>query len=208
MRMRGVILSMVLFAGCHDVGPAQPMGLADARANLIQVAGHGSADAFCTEPGRRAFRQAVRTFSAAVEVEHAPNALMGVAATPDEAWGLVSMGVLARIVHPSDLRGASQALAATMDIPGATAPGFTESRAAMERACPQLITFYRELAAFGRIQQSLREAGDGIDDRQRRRLNDRAQAQQQRMMAAAQALERKMRENGWNGETSDAVLGR
>lgn len=208
MRVRGVILGVVLLAGCDDVGPAQTMSLTDARANLMHVAGRGSADAFCTEAGRREFRQAVRTFSAAVEAEHAPNALLGVAATPDEAWGLVSMGVLARIVRPSDLRGQSQALAAAMDIPGATARGFTESRAAMEHACPQLITFYRELAEFARLQQRVREEADDMNDRQRRRLNDRAYSQQQRMMVAAQNLERKMRESGWNGETSSSVFGR
>jgi hypothetical protein len=121
---------------------------------------------------------------------------------------LVSVGVLARIVRPSDLRGPSQALAAAMDLPGATAPGFTESRAAMEHACPQLITFYRELAEFARIEQRIREAGDDMSDNQRRRLNDRAHTQQQRMMTAARELERKMRESGWTGESSDAVFGR
>lgn len=204
MRVWGVILCLALLAGCDEVGPAQTMSLADARANLLRVAGHGSPEAFCTDAGRTEFRQAVRTFSAAVEAEHAPNGLMGITATPDEAWGLVSMGVLARIVRPSDLRGSSQALAAAMDFPGATARGFTESRAAMEHACPQLITFYRELAEFARIQQRVRdEADDDMSDRQRRRLNDRAYSQQQRMMAAAKELERKMRESGWTGESGE-----
>lgn len=201
MRAREIMLGLVLLAGCDMVGPAEHMTLSAARTNLLRAADEGSAEAFCSAAGRRHFRRAVRTFSASVEAAHLQTGLMGMGA-PDEAWGAVSMGVLARIVRPSDLSGSSLALAVALDMPGNTAPGFTESRAAMEHACPELVNFYRETASFARLRQEMAQS-DGSD----RGLQASFDAQQQRMMAASQALEARMRATGWRGP-SDVVAAR
>ena len=198
MRLGAILLSLALLCACDDLAPAEQMSLRDARANLLKVAGSGSPTAFCTEEGRRNFRQAVRTFTAAVEAEHAEIDLTGGGEALDPAWGLVSIGVVARIVQSSDLAGPTRSIAMAMNMPGATPGGISGTRDAMATACPELIVLYRETALLGQMQSRAHQYQDDSPEA-RRRFHERMVRQHQNVARAGERLERKMRMAGWDG---------
>ena len=195
---------MAAFCGltaCDDLPPPRAMSLPDARAALMHMAGQGSTQAFCSPEGQRNFRSAVRNFSAATLTEKAPIDLMN---SGDEAWALVAMGVMAKVVQPGDLQGQSRALAMLLSFPGATMPGLTETRDAMAKACPELIGVYRAGANLARTEARLRRAHEDHDNRRNiYELEEDLQTQSERVQSALRRLELKMRNEGWTPETLD-----
>lgn len=148
-RLKPLLFCAVAFlCACDEVGAPVPMPLAEARAELIAAANGGSAEVFCSDEGRIEFRRAVRTFSAAADAETptAPPAML----SDDPAWQLVSLGVVAGVVEASDLRGSSTFLLRLMTTPTGV-PDVRDARQAFADACPEFVTFYREVAALARL---------------------------------------------------------
>jgi hypothetical protein len=186
----------MLLAACDNVGAAEAMPYSQARANVIRLAGSGSAQAFCSEEGRLEFRRAVRSLSAAAERENVEMQPMQMQ-EGDEAVGLIMVGLLARIVKPSDLRGDYRAIATIMNMPGAM-NGMGDTRDAMAKACPELVTVYREMAGMMRLMSRMEDTED-MSPRARERLGERVQSQQRRVQLSLERLEAKMRAEGWTG---------
>lgn len=193
-----LLAAAVALGGCDGVGAPERMSLADARTNLVRLGNSGSTHAFCSTEGRLAFRRAVRTFSAAAKAEGEATPLMERQEQGDPAWELVMLGLVARVVQPSDLQGQSRALATIMNLPGAM-PQLDGARDAMAAACPELMAFYREATALSRLHARSQAAAERGDDDQRDRLRTRAMRQAERLERAAQRLERAMRAAGWEG---------
>lgn len=180
-------------SACDDVGAPARMPLAEARANLIQVASGGSAEAFCTDEGRIEFRRAVRTFSTAVDREapSSPPAML----SDDPAWQLVSLGVLAGVVQSSDLRGEATFLLRVMQTP-AGVPELRNAHDAFADACPEFVTFYREVAALARLGL---EARDARTDQARARMHRQVVRQFELVETATERLDRRLLAAGWSG---------
>lgn len=202
MRLLLSLAAAMLLSACDDIGAAERMSLADARAALLRTAGSGSVQAFCSEEGRREFRHAVRNFSAAVEADEAPIQPPGVMmAGGDEAWMLVSMGLMARVVQPSDLKGPLGQMAMLMNVPGLSMPGVSETRDAMAHACPELIGVYRASVQMARVHAEYAEAQrDHVHGHRLESLQEDVRTQHERVEAATRRLELKMRNNGWRPE--------
>jgi len=188
-----LICAAAALSACDDVGEPARMPLAEARSNLIEVASGGSAEAFCSEEGRVEFRRAVRTFSTAVDREAptSPPAML----SDDPAWQLVSLGVMAGVVHSSDLRGEATFLLRVMQTP-AGVPELQNARDAFADACPEFVTFYREVAALARLGL---ESRDATTDQARARMHRRAVRQAELVETATERLDRRLREAGWSG---------
>ncbi|MGE3931205.1 MAG: hypothetical protein AB7G05_13670, partial [Hyphomonadaceae bacterium] len=154
--MRAFIAACLLVcaAACVDpVGPAETMSLADARAAVSTAVQN---QGFCTEDGHLAFRRAVRAYAAAYEREAGENAFpLAVDGPADETTTLITMGVLARVVQPSDLRGPAAAALMALDYPGASISGFTQSRDALALACPELVAALRAGLELQRVYARL-----------------------------------------------------
>ena len=181
-----------LFA-CDEVGAPVQMPLAEARAEMIAAADGGSAEVFCSDEGRIAFRRAVRTFSAAADAEAptAPPAML----SDDPAWQLVSLGVVAGVVESSDLRGNSTFLLRLMTTPTGV-PEVRDARQAFADACPEFVTFYREVATLARLGL---EAEEARSDQARARLSRRVVRQYELVESAIERLDRRLRAAGWSG---------
>jgi hypothetical protein len=188
-----IFCATVAAAGCDEVGAPVRMPLADARANLLDAANGGSAQAFCSDEGRLAFRRAVRTFSAAVDAEtpDAPPAML----SDDPAWQMVTLGVFAGVVESSDLRGNAAFFLRLMRTPTG-APEVQNARAAFADACPEFVTFYREVAALTRLGL---EAEEARTEQARARLSRRVVRQFEVVESASERLDRRLRAAGWSG---------
>lgn len=188
-----IFFAAALIVACDEVGARVPMPLAEARANLIATANGGSAEAFCSDEGRLAFRRAVRSFSAAVDAEapSAPPAML----SDDPAWQVVSLGVMAGVVEASDLRGDSTFLLRVMQTPTGV-PEVRNARQAFADACPEFVTFYREVAALARLGL---EAEEARSEQARERLSRRVVRQHELVEAAIERLDRRLRATGWSG---------
>lgn len=190
----------VALGACDDLGPPEKMSLSAARANLLHVAGAGSTQAFCSEEGQRDFRRAVRSFSAAAVVENVPPQVNGVLGN-DEAWSLIGMGVMARVVQVSDLEGPARDLATLLSFQGAAMPGMGQTRDAMSKACPELIAVYRDAAALARVQAKLEQARQDHEDRHDiQELQEDGQSRAERLQSDLRRLEQRMRAQGWKPE--------
>jgi hypothetical protein len=188
-----LVCAVVTVAACDEVGAPVPMPLADARANLVAAANGGSAQAFCSDEGRLAFRRAVRTFSAAVDAEtpNAPPAML----SDDPAWQMVTLGVMAGVVESSDLHGNATFLLRLMQTPTGV-PEVQNARQAFADACPEFVTFYREVAALTRLGL---EAEKARTERARERLSRRVERQLELVESASERLDRRLRAAGWSG---------
>lgn len=188
-----LICAVAAVSACDEVGAPVRMPLAEARAHLFEVANGGSAEAFCTAEGRLEFRRAVRTFSTAVSIETptAPSALL----SPDPAWQLVALGVMAGVVESSDLRGDAARLLRVMRTPVGV-PELQNARDAFADACPEFVTYYRELVALVRLGQ---ESSDARTDQARARMHRAVVRQYELVETATARLDRRLREAGWSG---------
>lgn len=200
--MKRWLASLFLLSGCgavDEVGAPEEMSFSAARANLTRVAGSGSATAFCSAEGRLEFRRAVRTYTSAAVAENVQMTPLQLSQN-DEAQGLVMVGLVARIVKPSDLYGPYRAWGAIMNMPGARM-ALGDADDAMAKACPELVTVYREIAAMMRLQARMQDTDD-MSERDRQRLSARADSQAGRLQSAMERLAAKMRAEGWDGDGS------
>lgn len=193
-RMRSLVAACVLLSACSAAEP--PISLEAARTQLSDLAAGRDADAFCSPEGRREFRAAVRALAAAQEASGArPSELME---TSDPVWALVFIGVVARIVEPSDLRGEHRAEAARLRLADFAVAGFDERRDVLEGACPELIALYRAAADVERLEARL-QALDNREGPQARSLG-------RQLLNAHERAERAMREINAKMEAANVDL--
>lgn len=170
------------------------MSIKDARSNLTRFSGGSAAQKLCDDEGRREFRRAVVTFSAAADAagEGAPSAD---ALVDDAAWRLVGLGVVSGLVRQSDLSGKARSLPSLYAARFALAQHGLAAEA-VEAACPEFMTFYGEASTYAQISADL-EASAKRSDSERDRLQDRARQQAKRLNAAAETVKRRLRSAGW-----------
>ncbi|WP_395647812.1 hypothetical protein [Terricaulis sp.] len=199
--MKRWFAALMMLGGCgaaDEVGAPEEMSFASARSNLMRAAGSGSATAFCSDEGRIEFRRAVRTFSAAAAAENIELDRMQMSGN-DEATNLIMIGVFARIVQPSDLRGQARGLATMLNMPGVTG-AIGDTRDALAKACPETVTVYREAAAMMRLQARAEHA-ENMSPRDQQRLSERIESQSGRLQRSIQRLEARMWAEGWDGDS-------
>jgi hypothetical protein len=173
------------------------MSMADARAALLRAGGNGSANAFCSVDGRAQFRDAARAFTHAVYAEAPETAPAFLEGGDDPAWSLILLGVTARILKPSDLKGAAGDFAMLMSLPLPVVP---QSGEAMEQACPELISLYRAYADAAKTDVRIRRASERGETYQRMQtLYERQRRQQERVMSASRRLAEKLEASGLPG---------
>lgn len=183
-----------MLCACDQVGAPERMSLADARANVSRLATSGSAHAFCTSEGQLEFRRAVRALSAAHEAENQrPVEMLD---TSDQVWGLVLLGVMAGIVEPSDLNGEMASMASVWRLSRSVIADVRVNSNAMESACPELITVYRQAAEVARIQELYQRRSQRGDRSNLEQLSERLARANARLQSATERLQRKLEANG------------
>lgn len=194
--MRMLVAACLFLVACDHVGAPPPMTLDEARANVSRVASNGTASAFCTPEGQVEFRRAVRALSAAHEAEgQDPVNLME---TSDEVWGLVLIGVLAKIVKPSDLSGEMAGMASVWGFANGIDGDVRLHGDALRSACPEVITVYRLAADAAQLEERYEHMNRRGDRGAAERAGRRLAVAHERLREAGQRLQRKLEASGAN----------